>query len=113
MTMRTNTFRPPLAEFILVSPSGVWFTGTNLKKFLRDHADLFDPEDLKWTPLGGCRAYTGLGQLLPYRKHAKNHWKGWHHADPKRFPKMPSGPRAHTPVPWLPAKNFKPVPQGK
>lgn len=103
MTMRTNTFRPPLAEFALVSPIGEVFTGTNLKKFLRDHADLFDPEDLKWTPLGGCRAYTGLGQLLPHRKHQKTHWKDWTHAEAKSAVKPKAG--THTPMPWTPVKS--------
>lgn len=62
----------------LRSPNrGEIFEFTNLSHFLRNHSDLFDPEDLVARKGGMCRAYGGLKSLSPRRTKTNGSWKGW------------------------------------
>jgi hypothetical protein len=66
------------------SPAGVSYTFHNLVHFVREHPDLFIPEDINWklTKKGvpvKCRAVGGLYSLSPGRnkKTVNGSWKGW------------------------------------
>jgi hypothetical protein len=64
------------------SPQNVVYEFKNLAEFLRAHGNLFNVGDLNWTSKG-CRAYTGLSYLKPYRTDGspktkvRGSWKGW------------------------------------
>jgi hypothetical protein len=68
----------------LRSSANVEYEFKNLTNFVREHPELFDPEDLKWKlnkngiPLE-CRATHGLYSLNPNgkKKVVAGSWKGW------------------------------------
>lgn len=70
----TNASAKP---YRLISPDGQCFEGRNLALFVRDHAELFDEDDLAENSAFGPRAYTSLARLDPARKHHRTAWKGW------------------------------------
>jgi hypothetical protein len=64
-------------DWSFLSPDGEVFRFRNLNHFLREHHELFLPEDLKVNRRSRtCRASVGLGDLAPWRK-GKRIWKGW------------------------------------
>lgn len=73
-------------------PQGVVWTICNLLHFVREHEDLFDPNDVVWKPrivkslVPGvpdyqrgwrCAAYGGLSTLFARGKKTPGSWKGW------------------------------------
>jgi hypothetical protein len=65
-------------DWSLLAPDGTSHRFRNLSLWLRQHADLFDPDDLVCM-LGRpiCRAQSSLGKLRLDRKNPKPSWKGW------------------------------------
>ncbi len=70
----------------LRSPSNRKYEFKNLAEFLRQHSDLFAPDDVRWHRVKTaetCRAYKGLAALRPYladgapRRRVEGSWKGW------------------------------------
>lgn len=61
----------------LRSPNNVVYTFKNLKHFIREHKNLFDPIDLIERQRDDCRAYVGLSRLRPDRKVPCGSWHGW------------------------------------
>ena len=70
----------------LRDPNNKVFEFRNLSKFLREHPEMFLPEDLKCRPKKGrkedgtnCSAYIGIALLRPTMKKigAASSWKGW------------------------------------
>lgn len=56
---------------------GKTIEGKNLNQLIRDNAELFDPDDLKWDTCG-CNASRCLRTLKsPGKKRTVNSWKGW------------------------------------
>ena len=74
-------------EWTLRSPLGSLHRFRNLKQFIRDHADLFDTEDVVWKDVPGrpsqawCRAFHGLSRLRPGNAKILPEWHGWTWAD--------------------------------
>ena len=70
-------------EWILVGPNGQQYQFRNLKKFVREHADLFDAEDVNWKEPEGkpnqawCRAFQALSRLRPSCSKVLGEWNGW------------------------------------
>ena len=64
-------------DYRLIAPDGSRHSFRNLSKFVRDHADLFEGDDLKTTSKFGPRAVSALGKLRPERRERKISWKGW------------------------------------
>ena len=70
------------SEGFLRSPDNVVYAFRNLTQFVRDHEELFLPEDVVWKKTGKrksreqCRASKGL-QALFARKFIRSSWKGW------------------------------------
>ncbi len=62
------------------SPVNQVFVFKNLQKFIREHKNLFLPEDILQrnpTKPTKCRASAGLESLSPRKKHTVGSWKGW------------------------------------
>ena len=69
--------------YSLISPDLDHYEGENLMHFVREHKDLFNPEDVT-EPLWKSRAYGGLRQMVrPSPSFKSRIWKGWVNADPK------------------------------
>jgi predicted nucleic acid-binding Zn ribbon protein len=80
-------------DYWLRSPDGRIFHGRNILEFVRQHPDLFDPEDVVWKvpgyrsaskvlgllriPTKTCRAAKGLSNLFGNRPDVRYSWKGW------------------------------------
>ena len=80
-------------DYCLRSPKGKIFHGRNILEFVRQHPDLFDPEDVVWrvpryrvaskvlgllkVPTQTCRAAKGLAHLFGEGPHVRYSWKGW------------------------------------
>jgi hypothetical protein len=67
-------------EWKLKSPDNVIYTFINLADFVRNNAELFNPEDLACKTLdkmASCRAYAGLAMLRPTNAKTASSWKGW------------------------------------
>lgn len=66
-------------NFRIKSPAGVVYTGKNLRLFVRDHAELFDPKDCEVRSAHTRNAHTiaskGLASL--YSNQKVSSWKGW------------------------------------
>jgi hypothetical protein len=69
--------------WILRDPTGTIHTFRNLKKWVRDNENLFEPEDVIWKLNGGqpnqawCRAFQGLSRLRPSSSKLLGEWHGW------------------------------------
>lgn len=79
-------------EYHLRNPDGKIFRGRNILEFVRQHPDLFDPQDVVWkvpnhryaskvlgllkVPTKTCHAAKGLSRLFA-RSHTRYSWKGW------------------------------------
>lgn len=66
----------------LVSPTGNVYEFRNLKKFVRDHENLFNPEDVQWKEQSGthqtwCKAFQALSRLRPSCSKPLTEWNGW------------------------------------
>lgn len=66
----------------LVSPTGNVYEFRNLKKFVRDHENLFSPEDVQWKEQSGthqtwCKAFQALSRLRPSCSKPLTEWNGW------------------------------------
>ena len=74
-------------EWRVTSPTGALYQFRNLKKFVREHEDLFDAEDVVWKLQNGkanqawCRAFQMLARLRPGNSKAINEWSGWRWAE--------------------------------
>lgn len=72
----------------LKSPDGVPYHFLNLRRFITEHASLFDPDDLIPRPYNSKTnlAYMGLSSLrpssVPRTKNQPEHWRGWHWCEP-------------------------------
>lgn len=70
-------------EWVVMSPTGVKHTFRNLKKWVRENEDLFDPSDVEWKATNGranqdwCRAFQGLARLRPGNSKFIPEWQGW------------------------------------
>lgn len=70
-------------EWTLLAPNGQRYQFRNLKKFVREHADLFDAEDVIWKEPEGkpnqawCRAFQALSRLRPTCSKVLGEWNGW------------------------------------
>ncbi len=70
-------------EWTLVAPHGQRYVFRNLKKFVREHAHLFDAEDVIWKEPEGkpnqawCRAFQALSRLRPTCSKLLPEWNGW------------------------------------
>ncbi len=70
-------------EWELVAPNGQRYQFRNLKKFVREHAELFDAEDVIWKEPEGkpnqawCRAFQALSRLRPTCSKMLEEWNGW------------------------------------
>lgn len=64
---------------ILRSPDNVTYRFQNMTQFVRDHLDLFAPEDVVWygKHLGHCRALKGLLMLTARGNNTRGSWHGW------------------------------------
>ena len=60
----------------LLSPDNTVYHFRNLALFLRQHTELFDPDDLTPRTIG-CRASAKLSRLRPDNKNRRKSWKGW------------------------------------
>jgi hypothetical protein len=67
----------------LRAPSGRIYVFRNLKKFVREHEQLFTPEDVTWKNMQGktsqawCRAFQLLSRLRPTCAKHIEEWSGW------------------------------------
>ena len=61
-------------EFTLIDPDGNHHAGRNVQLFVREHAELFLPDDLAERPGKTCRAARGLRDVL---RGKNDSWKGW------------------------------------
>ncbi len=81
--LRATTQHIAAKEWTLRSPLGAVHRVRNLKQFIRDHADLFDAEDVVWKDVPGrpsqawCRAFHGLSRLRPGNAKLLREWQGW------------------------------------
>ncbi len=70
-------------EWVLRAPDGQLHTFRNLKKWVREHEDLFEAEDVIWKEMNGkanqawCRAFQALGRLRPSSSKHLPEWKDW------------------------------------
>ena len=68
-------------EWSVISPRGVPFNFRNLRHFLREHPEHFNPLDVQWSRSGKdlqtCRAYWGLSSIRPRKSKFAWSWKGW------------------------------------
>ena len=70
-------------EWTVVSPIGVKHTFRNLKKWVRENPDLFEPSDVEWKSNNGrpnqdwCRAFQGIARLRPGNSKFLPEWQGW------------------------------------
>ena len=70
-------------EWTLQAPNGLCYQFRNLKKFVREHAELFDAEDVIWKEPEGkpnqawCRAFQALSRLRPTCSKYLEEWNGW------------------------------------
>jgi len=71
----------------LRSPEGNVYEFRNLKKFVREHEDLFEAEDMIWKERDGkanpawCRAFQALGRPRPTCAKHLSEWHGWRWAE--------------------------------
>lgn len=68
-------------EMFVRSPANVVYYVQNIRKFVAEHACLFEPDDVLWRKLpsglpAGCRAANGLASLNK-RIGTRLSWKGW------------------------------------
>jgi hypothetical protein len=69
--------------WVLKDPTGQVHEFRNLKKWVRDNENLFEPEDVIWKLNGGqenqawCRAFQGLSRLRPTSSKLLPEWHGW------------------------------------
>ena len=81
--LRATTQHIAAKEWVLRSPTGQVHRFRNLKKWLRDHPDLFSSEDVQWKEVPGrpsqawCRAFHGLSRLRPSCSKLLPEWNGW------------------------------------
>ena len=85
--MTENRLRHPLcgpfesncraSYWSFLSPDGVHFQFRNASNFVREHVDLFLPEDVEGCLSGDCLAAHQMRRLRPERKHPIKSWKGW------------------------------------
>ncbi len=74
-------------DWTLLGPNGQRYEFRNLKKFVREHADLFDAEDVIWKEPEGkpnqawCRAFQALSRLRPTCSKLLPEWNGWRWAE--------------------------------
>ncbi len=74
-------------EWRVFSPTGMLYQFRNLKKFVREHQELFSAEDVEWKLQNGkanqawCRAFQMLARLRPGNSKLLPEWSGWHWAD--------------------------------
>jgi hypothetical protein len=74
-------------EWRVISPTGALHLFRNLKKFVREHQDLFSAEDVEWKLQNGkanqawCRAFQMLARLRPGNSKFLNEWSGWRWAE--------------------------------
>lgn len=65
----------------LRSPENKVYEFRNLRRFIKEHPDLFDPEDVIWYPLPvrgeKCRAFGGITSISHRSKRANGSWKVW------------------------------------
>ena len=67
----------------LRAPDGLLYEFRNLKKFVREHEQLFSPDDVIWKEMNGkanqawCRAFQSLGRLRPTSSKHIAEWFGW------------------------------------
>lgn len=64
----------------LTGPDAARYRFRNLSLFIREHAHLFDPNDvlpIRADGKGPSRAAGGLAKLRPGRKNRVASWKGW------------------------------------
>ena len=70
-------------QWVMRAPNGVIHTFRNLKKWVRENPDLFEPEDVIWKEMNGkanqawCRAFQALGRLRPTSSKHLPEWSGW------------------------------------
>lgn len=68
-------------QWHLRAPDGAEYSFANLALWLRQHAGLFDPDDVRERPQSRSgtttRAQSRLGSLRPERASRKRSWKGW------------------------------------
>lgn len=68
-------------EWHLLSPDGTAYHFRNLSLWLREHAELFEPDDVAEIPQSRTgvttRAQSKLGRLRPDRAQPRQTWKGW------------------------------------
>ena len=71
----------------LKAPDGNVYEFRNLKKFVREHEDIFDADDVVWKDMNGkanqawCRAFQALGRLRPTSSKHLAEWHGWRWVD--------------------------------
>jgi hypothetical protein len=71
----------------LRGPDGNLYEFRNLKKFVREHENLFEADDVIWKEMNGkanqawCRAFQALGRLRPTSSKHLAEWHGWRWVD--------------------------------
>ena len=74
--------RTPLNRTELISPNGVILVMTNIKNFVMEHKDLFEPDDLVKKQIRNSTGYiknynTAVNKLSELRCGRIREWKGW------------------------------------
>ncbi len=69
-------------EWKLCSPERTIYQFKNLRAFVRDNPELFDPDDVEWrhtknSAADNCKATAGLSSLSPRRQKPRAEWHGW------------------------------------
>ena len=61
------------------SPANVVYEFKNLSHFIREHTELFLPEDVIWKGKNKkrCNASAGIQSVCPRKKHPVGSWKSW------------------------------------
>lgn len=72
--------------YSLISPDGQVYVGRNIADLVRQRAELFSPDDLRWYK-HTCNAAKSLAGLRPGGRHSRPEWKGWRWCD-----QSPNGP---------------------
>jgi hypothetical protein len=81
--LRATDLHIAAKEWVLRGPDGQVFQFRNLKKWVREHEELFDPTDVVWKEMNGvanqawCRAFQALGRLRPTSSKHIPEWNGW------------------------------------
>ncbi len=81
--LRATTQHIAAKEWCLRAPLGSVHRFRNLKQFIREHAGLFDAEDVLWKEVPNrpsqawCRAFHGLSRLRPGNAKLLPEWRGW------------------------------------